>query len=362
ISASRRGRSGRSTRTGRGRVPLELACHTHRGAPRHGRDAHLRRALVAAQADEVEHRAGHERRPGRDRRDLAQLVGAIGLVPRLVGRDGPLRHVARLGLDRVLGVLRIDEQRRRGQAERDADPHRRGADRPQRPPLVDAVGGWLGRRLRPRPRRERGDRDDHHQPRHASMILARRGPCYGPDHMSNAPRNRLAGEKSPYLLQHAGNPVDWFPWGDEAFARARAEDKPIFLSVGYSTCHWCHVMERESFEDPTVAAKLRDGFIAVKVDREERPDVDRVYMTFVQATTGGGGWPMSVFLTPDLKPFFGGTYFPPASRGGMIGFPQLLERIDELWRTRRHDIEESGAQVVAELRRAEAGGEPVLLD
>ncbi|HKA87821.1 MAG TPA: thioredoxin domain-containing protein [Haliangiales bacterium] len=180
--------------------------------------------------------------------------------------------------------------------------------------------------------------------------------------MSNAPRNRLAGEKSPYLLQHAGNPVDWFPWGDEAFARARAEDKPIFLSVGYSTCHWCHVMERESFEDPTVAAKLRDGFIAVKVDREERPDVDRVYMTFVQATTGGGGWPMSVFLTPDLKPFFGGTYFPPASRGGMIGFPQLLERIDELWRTRRHDIEESGAQVVAELRRAEAGGEPVLLD
>jgi hypothetical protein len=179
---------------------------------------------------------------------------------------------------------------------------------------------------------------------------------------TDPPRNRLAGEKSPYLRQHAANPVDWYPWGEEAFARARAEDKPIFLSIGYSTCHWCHVMERESFEDAAIAAKLRDGFVSIKVDREERPDVDRVYMAFVQATTGGGGWPMSVFLTPELKPFFGGTYFPPAPRGGMIGFPQLLDRVDELWRTRRPDIEASGEQIVAELRRGEAGAEPVLLE
>jgi thiol:disulfide interchange protein len=119
--------------------------------------------------------------------------------------------------------------------------------------------------------------------------------------------NRLANEKSPYLLQHANNPVDWYPWGEEAFAKARKENKPIFLSVGYSTCHWCHVMERESFSDRKIAAYMNDPFVNIKVDREERPDVDRVCMTFVQATTGGGGWPMSVWLTPDLKPFVGGT-------------------------------------------------------
>ena len=122
--------------------------------------------------------------------------------------------------------------------------------------------------------------------------------------------NRLARERSPYLLQHANNPVDWHAWGPEAFERARKEDKPIFLSIGYSTCHWCHVMEHESFEDESVAAVLNEHFVSIKVDREERPDVDRVYMMFVQATTGAGGWPMSVWLTPDLKPFFGGTYFP----------------------------------------------------
>jgi uncharacterized protein len=119
--------------------------------------------------------------------------------------------------------------------------------------------------------------------------------------------NRLASERSPYLLQHASNPVDWYPWGDDAIARARAEDKPIFLSIGYSTCHWCHVMEHESFVDPQIAGALNRGFVSVKVDREERPDVDRVYMAFVQATTGSGGWPMTVFLTPELKPFYGGT-------------------------------------------------------
>ena len=128
-------------------------------------------------------------------------------------------------------------------------------------------------------------------------------------------RNRLANETSPYLLQHANNPVDWYPWGDEAFERAREEDKPIFLSIGYSACHWCHVMEHESFENEAIAAIMNEHFINIKVDREERPDVDDIYMTAVQAMTGRGGWPMSVFLTPDLKPFYGGTYFPREARG-----------------------------------------------
>ncbi|EFJ48164.1 hypothetical protein VOLCADRAFT_81232 [Volvox carteri f. nagariensis] len=155
--------------------------------------------------------------------------------------------------------------------------------------------------------------------------------------------NRLASEQSPYLLQHAHNPVDWYPWGEEAFARARAEDKPIFLSVGYATCHWCHVMERESFESEEVAELLNRDFISIKVDREERPDVDRVYMTYVQAVSGSGGWPMSVWLTPSLEPFYGGTYYPPKDRfvGGQLalpGFSTVLLRIGSLWRTNRQDL------------------------
>ena len=138
--------------------------------------------------------------------------------------------------------------------------------------------------------------------------------------------NRLARERSPYLLQHAANPVDWHPWGEEAFARARGEDKPIFLSIGYSTCHWCHVMEHESFENQEIARLLNADFVSIKVDREERPDVDRVYMSFVQSTTGSGGWPMTVFLTPDLKPFYGGTYFPPASKLGTSGLSRRARR------------------------------------
>ena len=163
--------------------------------------------------------------------------------------------------------------------------------------------------------------------------------------------NRLANEKSPYLLQHAHNPVDWYPWGEEAFETARREDKPIFLSVGYSTCHWCHVMERESFESPETAALLNRYFVPVKVDREERPDVDRIYMTFVQATTGSGGWPMSVFLTPDLQPFFGGTYFPPDGRYGRPGFPAVLESIAKAWAADRARIAASGREVVEQLRK-----------
>jgi len=172
--------------------------------------------------------------------------------------------------------------------------------------------------------------------------------------MSSSPRhtNCLAREKSPYLLQHAHNPVDWFAWGEEAFARARAEGKPIFLSIGYSTCHWCHVMERESFETEAAAAALNRDFVSIKVDREERPDVDKIYMTFVQATTGAGGWPMSVFLTPDLKPFYGGTYFPPEPRYGRPSFIQLVERIAELWRERRADLELNAEQTHAQLSQA----------
>jgi len=165
--------------------------------------------------------------------------------------------------------------------------------------------------------------------------------------------NRLARERSPYLLQHAQNPVDWFPWGDEAFAKARAEDKPIFLSIGYSTCHWCHVMEHESFEHAAIAAVLNERFVPIKVDREERPDVDRVYMTFVQATTGSGGWPMSVWLTPELKPFYGGTYFPPASKWGRPGFIDILNEIARVWAAERAKVEQSADALTARLRSLE---------
>ena len=162
--------------------------------------------------------------------------------------------------------------------------------------------------------------------------------------------NRLANEKSPYLLQHAGNPVDWFPWGPEALAAARAGEKPIFLSIGYSTCHWCHVMAHESFADPAVAAQLSDDFVAIKVDREERPDLDRVYMTYVQSLTGHGGWPLSVWLTPELKPFYGGTYFPPEDRPGRAGFPSVLTAIARGWRDERAKLVAEGERAVAALQ------------
>ena len=144
--------------------------------------------------------------------------------------------------------------------------------------------------------------------------------------------NRLAGATSPYLLQHAENPVDWYQWGDEAFARARAEDKPVLLSVGYSACHWCHVMAHESFEDPATAAVMNEHFVSVKVDREERPDVDALYMEATVAMSGAGGWPMTVFLTPDGEPFYAGTYFPPEPRHGMPSFRQLLVAVAGAWR------------------------------
>jgi len=168
--------------------------------------------------------------------------------------------------------------------------------------------------------------------------------------------NRLMQEKSPYLQQHAHNPVDWYPWGDEAFEKARREDKPIFLSIGYSTCHWCHVMERESFENEAIAELVNRWFVPIKVDREERPDIDRIYMNYVQATTGGGGWPMSVWLTPDLKPFVGGTYFPPENRYGRAGFPVILERVAEAWKNDRRKILETSAGIMEQLRLQAGGG------
>ena len=170
--------------------------------------------------------------------------------------------------------------------------------------------------------------------------------------------NRLASEKSPYLLQHKDNPVDWYPWGPEAFAKAKAEDKPILLSIGYSTCHWCHVMEHESFSVPAVAEVMNRNFVCVKLDREERPDVDKVYMTAVQALTGQGGWPLNAFLTPDLKPFYGGTYFPPDSRWGRPGWPQLLERLASLWRERRPDIEKDAASLARSVAGYATGAAP----
>src|SRR5277367_4735698 len=162
----------------------------------------------------------------------------------------------------------------------------------------------------------------------------------------SAHTNRLAREKSPYLLQHQHNPVDWYPWGAEAFEAARRENKPIFLSVGYSTCYWCHVMERQSFENEAIAGEMNRRFINIKVDREERPDVDQLYMTAVQVLTRQGGWPMSVFLLPDLRPFYGGTYFPPADGHGRPGFPTLLRALEDAYRKRRSDVEKSAVQLV----------------
>lgn len=162
--------------------------------------------------------------------------------------------------------------------------------------------------------------------------------------------NRLIDETSPYLLQHAHNPVDWYPWGEEALQRARSEDKPILLSIGYSACHWCHVMERESFENEEIAKLMNDNYINIKVDREERPDLDEIYMSAVQAMTGSGGWPMTMFLTPDLKPFYGGTYFPPTDRSGRPGFPRILTSVAETYQGKRGEVADHAEQITKHLQ------------
>jgi uncharacterized protein YyaL (SSP411 family) len=181
--------------------------------------------------------------------------------------------------------------------------------------------------------------------------LRRRRRVGSREHPERAVVNRLAAEASPYLRQHADNPVDWYPWGDEAFARARSEDRPVLLSIGYSACHWCHVMAHESFENDATAAIVNDSFVAVKVDREERPDIDAVYMEAVQAMTGRGGWPMTVFLTPDGRPFFAGTYFPPTDAHGTPGFSRVLDAIDEAWRERRDEVEAQADSLLAAIDR-----------
>ena len=167
--------------------------------------------------------------------------------------------------------------------------------------------------------------------------------------------NRLINEKSPYLLQHASNPVDWYPWGEEAFLKAKREDKPVFLSIGYSTCHWCHVMEKESFEDEEVAGILNQDFVAIKVDREERPDLDQVYMTVCQAMTGQGGWPLTIFMTPDKKPFFAATYLPKHSRMGISGLVEFLPKVVEIWQLDRQKVEQSAEEITSALRRQAEG-------
>ncbi|RLS37280.1 MAG: thioredoxin domain-containing protein [Planctomycetota bacterium] len=176
-------------------------------------------------------------------------------------------------------------------------------------------------------------------------------PDFGSTNHNQPPANRLLHESSPYLQQHAYNPVDWYPWGEEALSRARTEDKPIFLSIGYSACHWCHVMEQESFEDPSIAAVMNEHFISIKVDREERPDLDQIYMAAVQLITRRGGWPMSVFLTPDGKPFYGGTYWPPTSRQGMRGFRDILLQMHDIWVNRRPEVDESSLSLVEAIGR-----------
>src|SRR5438105_710676 len=182
--------------------------------------------------------------------------------------------------------------------------------------------------------------------------------------------NHLAAENSPYLQQHAYNPVDWFPWGEEAFDKARREDKPILVSIGYSTCHWCHVMEKESYEDAAVAAVMNQFLVNIKVDREERPDVDKIYMTAVSAMTGSGGWPLNAFLTPDLKPFFGGTYFPPVSRWGQPAWPAVVSQIGKSWQDpkERQKMLDAGEHITESLKKyastdqAPLPGEPAWLE
>jgi len=169
--------------------------------------------------------------------------------------------------------------------------------------------------------------------------------------VSKKQANHLIDEKSPYLQQHAYNPVDWYPWGEEALVKAVAEDKPIFLSIGYSTCHWCHVMAHESFEDQEIADYLNKHFISIKVDREERPGIDQIYMAATQAMTGSGGWPMSLFLLPDTKPFYAGTYFPPRAAHGRPGFMEILQGLQEVWLNDREKLNLSASQITAHIKK-----------
>src|SRR5881409_3785319 len=279
-------------------------------------------------------------------------AGSRGAHPRPRPRE-PAAHRPRARERRGATSRRRRPRRwRRGREgdERDLVARPRAADRAR----VRAAGA---RRARPRRRGARGRADRRRAHRRAPVRPL------GPE--AHVTENRLARETSPYLLQHAHNPVDWYPWGEEAFARARDEDRPVLLSVGYSACHWCHVMERESFENPDIAQLMNEHFVSVKVDREERPDVDQIYMQAVQSMTGHGGWPMTVFLTPDGLPFYGGTYFPPQDRHGLPGFPRLLESVAEFYREHRGQTEDMGRRMVDRLRdagRVRPGGDLLTRD
>src|SRR5712692_5759248 len=267
-------------------------------------------------------------------------AGSRGAHPRPRPRE-PAAHRSRARRRRGASSRRRRPRRwRRGREgdERDLVARPRAADRAR----VRAAGA---RRARPRRRGARGRADRRR--------AHRRAPVRPRASEERVTENRLARETSPYLLQHAHNPVDWYPWGEEAFARARDEDKPILLSVGYSACHWCHVMEHESFENPEIAALMNRLFVSVKVDREERPDVDQIYMQAVQSMTGHGGWPMTVFLTPHGEPFYGGTYFPPVERHGMPAFPRLLQAVAEAYRSRRGEVVESGRHLLEQMSQGE---------
>ena len=220
--------------------------------------------------------------------------------------------------------------------------------------LVVLLGGVVVARLSMM-KRNRANRAEQAHPMNATPPAPQERSGSAPLDAQGRTPNRLIHEKSPYLLQHAYNPVDWYPWGEEALAEAKRQDRPIFLSIGYSTCYWCHVMERESFENPRIAQLMNAQFVSIKVDREERPDLDAVYMSAVQAMSGQGGWPMSVFLTPDGKPFWGGTYFPPEDRWGKPGFSTVLEQIADVWKTKRQEILESSRQITDAIQ---AGARP----
>src|SRR5947199_167092 len=267
-------------------------------------------------------------------------AGSRGAHPRPRPRE-PAAHRSRARRRRGATSRRRRPRRwRRGREgdERDLVARPRAADRAR----VRAAGA---RRARPRRRCARGRADRRRAHRRAPVRPL------GPE--AHVTENRLARETSPYLLQHAHNPVDWYPWGEEAFARARDEDKPILLSVGYSACHWCHVMEHESFENPEIAALMNRHFVSVKVDREERPDVDQIYMQAVQSMTGHGGWPMTCFLTPHGEPFYGGTYFPPVERHGLPAFPRLLQALADAWANRRGEVTASARQLGETLAQAD---------
>jgi len=178
----------------------------------------------------------------------------------------------------------------------------------------------------------------------------------------NKNSNHLIFEKSPYLLQHAYNPVNWYPWGEEAFKKAQLEDKPIFLSIGYSTCHWCHVMEKESFEDTDVAGLMNEAFVSIKVDREERPDIDRIYMNFCQMLTGSGGWPLTIIMTPEKKPFFAGTYIPKQNKYGRIGMLEMIPQVKDLWLNKRSELLQSSENIARNFSNRDVSASGKALD